>query len=144
MAFGMFCAFGAMKAYRECRYGNNAVGLTPWFYVIGAFVWGDVLVFGIFWTLVSMTVFFLQDWILFLLIFSVFWLVRSLGETIYWFNQQFSKIVWHPAKKLPGYNLVKNDYAIWFVYQIVMQCILVVSIIATIYLSSRWLSSLGR
>ena len=100
-------------------------------FIFGIFVWGDATVFGIFWFLASITTLLLNDWILFLLVFSVFWVVRSLGETIYWFNQQFSKVIQWPPEKLPFFKFFHND-SIWFVYQIVNQCITVVSIIVSI------------
>jgi len=47
------------------------------------FVWGDAVIFGLFWTVALIVAWVLKDWYLFLLIVSVFWVVRSLGETIY-------------------------------------------------------------
>ncbi len=127
----------SIKGFNQSKVKNNVYGLTPYLLPLGIFVWGDAVIFGIFWALSSLVALFLNDWILFLLIFCVFWTVRSLGETIYWFNQQFSPIKRNPPKNLPGYKYFKND-SIWFIYQIIMQCITVISTIFTIYFAKIW------
>jgi hypothetical protein len=133
IVYGVLNFISFLKGFYECSKKRNSHGITPVLSVFGMFVWGDAVIFGIFWTLVSTTTLLLNDWILFLLILSVFWVVRSLGETIYWFNQQFSPIKRNPPEKLPFYKYFHND-SIWFIHQIVWQCITVVSIIFTIYL----------
>lgn len=128
------------KGLYECKSRKNAYGLTPKLTLLGVFAWGDAVVFGPFWITSTIISYFLKDWYLFLLIVSVFWLVRSLGETIYWFNQQFSTINRNPPEKLPFFSIFKND-SIWYIYQIGWQCITVISIIFTIYLSKIWLEN---
>ena len=91
--------------------------------------------------IISIVVIILNDWILFLLILSVFWLVRSLGETIYWLNQQFSKINRNPPKKFWTFKFFPQD-SLWFIHQIFWQCIAVISIIFTIYFAKIWLTFL--
>lgn len=129
------------EGYINCKHKKGAFLLTPQYYVLGAFVWGDALVFGIFWMVVDAVVFFLNDWLLFLLVISIFWSVRGIGESIYWFNQQFSTVKRNPPEKLPFYHLFGSD-AIWFVYQIVAQCVSVVAIIFSIYFAYVWLQTL--
>lgn len=131
--FGVF-----LKGFHESNKEKNAFETTPFLLPLGIIVWGDAVAFGLFWIIVGIIVLILQDWILFLLIFSVFWVVRSLGETIYWFNQQFSQIVRNPPKTLPFYKYFHND-SIWFVHQIIWQCITVVSVIFSIYFAKLWL-----
>jgi len=117
------------------------LGRTKRFYeVLGGFVWGDVVVFGLFWFLVSIAVLYLQDWILFLLIVSLFWLVRSLGETIYWLNQQFTPRSNNHPKQYLATKIFKND-SVWFAHQIFWQCVTVVTIITSIYLAKLWLTN---
>jgi hypothetical protein len=130
-----------LKGLVESKKGK-AYELTPFLLPFGIIAWGDAVVFGLFWTGVSLVSYFLNDWILFLLIISVFWVVRSLGETIYWFNQQFSQKAydWNKPEKLLFHSIFKND-SIWFVYQIIWQCVTVVSIIATIYFTRLWFTA---
>lgn len=120
---------------------QQAFGETPWLGVLGIFVWGDALIFAPFWVLVGISTLYLKDWYLFLLLMSLFWLVRSIGETIYWFNQQFSNISRNPPERLMGYKLVKND-AVWYLYQIFWQCVTVVSSVTSLYLAARWLQEI--
>lgn len=142
LSYGLLNFLVSIKGLHECKNKKNAFGLTYPLLPLGIFVWGDAVIYGLFWTLVSLTTYFLQDWLLFLLIIALFWVVRSLGETIYWFNQQFSTVIRQPAKKLPGYRFFHND-SIWFVYQIICQCITVVALVFSIYLTQLWLKSLG-
>jgi hypothetical protein len=118
---------------------KNSYGITPLLLPIGIFVWGDAVVFSAFWILVSLTTLYLNDWLLFVLTYSVFWVVRSLGESIFWFNQQFSQKHIYPPQVLPGYNFVKNE-SIWFIYQIITQCITVISLILSLYYAKLWLA----
>lgn len=138
LIYGLVNFLVFVKGFYETKYKRNAFGLTPFLSILGMFVWGDAVVFGLFWTISSIIAWFLKDWYLFLLIVSIFWMVRSLGETIYWFNQQFSKINRNPPEKLMGYFIFQND-SIWFAYQIVWQCVMVISIISTIYFAHIWL-----
>lgn len=132
--YGFISLLVFIRGFYEVAKKHNPFGESFVLFWMGVFVWGDALVLGLFWFLVSIFVFVLKDWILFLLIFSVFWVVRSLGEVVYWFSHQFSTVVRNPPETLLGYRLFKND-SIWFVYQIVWQCILVLSIVTTIYLA---------
>jgi len=128
-----------IKGYLETRKRKNAFKLVPYVLMIfGIFVWGDAVIISLFLALASIFSLLIGDWILFLLIISVFWLVRSLGETIYFFNQQFSTINRQPPKTLPGFRFYQN-HSIWFAYQIFHQCIIVTTLITTIYLTHLWL-----
>lgn len=131
-----------LKGYHECKYRKNAYGLTPYLKPLGIFAWGDAVIFGLFWIAASLISYLLNDWYLFLLIISIFWVVRSVGETIYWFNQQFSSKIysWNKPENLPWHTIFHND-SIWYVHQIIWQCYTVVSLIFTIYLAKLWLDS---
>ncbi len=131
-----------VNSFHQTKHKKNAFGLTRPLFFIGAFVWADVVVFSPFWIVASLIPWYLQSWTLFLLILSVFWLVRSFGETLYWFNQQFSSINRNPIENLPLRSVFHND-SIWFVHQIFWQCISVLTIITTIYLSWSWLQQLA-
>ena len=139
--YGIFAFFGFLKGLNECKNKKNPYGNAHLFNLIGAFVWGDAVIFGLFWTLASGIFYLLNDWILFLLTISLFWAVRSFGETIYWFNQQFSKINRNPPGRLFLYKIFHGD-AVWFIYQIFWQCITIISIIFSIYFAARWLQKI--
>lgn len=139
IVFGIGSFLLTIKAYQECKHKKNSFGLTPKVCnIYGSFVWADHLIFGLFWTGVSLLCILLNDWILFLLIVSVFWLVRSIGETTYWFLQQFAPRSGNEPERLWVSRIVHNDAA-WFVHQIFWQCVSVAAIITTIFLSFLWL-----
>jgi hypothetical protein len=141
LGFAVFSLFAFFKALHECRNKRNAFGLTPWLLPIGAFVWGDAVVFGFFWAVISLAAGLMQDWYLFLLITSLFWVTRGFGEMIYWFNQQFSTLDRNPPEKMKGYEIFRND-SVWFVYQIVWQCVTVIALLLSLYFAFRWLGTL--
>lgn len=130
----------AIKGLYESIKKKNSFKVTPYLFPLGIFVWADATVIGLFWMLFSLVSLILKDWILFLLFVSVYWVVRSLGETIYWLNQQFSKINRNPPEKMYLYKFIKND-SVWFIYQIFWQCITVVSFVFTIYFAKIWFLS---
>lgn len=138
---GMHLVLSA-QAWSRCRTCGHAFTPVPWWVVMsGSFVWGDVLVFSPFWFLVLSVSFIVNDILLLGVVISLFWSVRSAGEVLYWFHQQFSTIERNKPKDLVGFGLVRND-AIWFVYQIFWQCILVISLLASIVSSAWWLPTL--
>jgi len=141
LAYGLVSLVVTIRSIFQIWTKNNPFGQPNLLFWLGIFVWGDALVLGFFWCLVSLLCFLLNDWILFLLVISVFWIVRSYGEILYWINQQFSPIIRNPPQTLIGYRFFKND-SIWFIYQLFWQCLLVVSIVITIYLSWLWLGRL--
>lgn len=125
-----------ISIYESVKKKNN-YRLTPLLFFMGIFVCGDGIIFGFFWFLVSLISLKINSWIFFLLIISVFWLVRSWGESTYWIQQQFSTINRNPPEKLFGYRFFKNN-SIWFIYQTLWQVITIVSILVTIYLISLY------
>lgn len=139
VVFTCVAAVGFVKGCLESR-KKNALGLTYLLRPFGAFVWADMVIFGAFWILAGLLSLFFADWVLFLLIVSLFWLVRSVGETMYWFQQQFSPIKRNPPEKMIIYRFFRND-SVWFVYQIFWQCLTVFFIITSLYVGKVWLSA---
>lgn len=141
LIWGIIGLLGAIIGFKKCKIDKKQLDWDGIYTLYGAFVWGDITVFGIFWTIVSFVVLLSNRWIFFPVVFSVFWVVRSLGETIYWFNQQFSTIErYSPVKRVPWLtNIFHDNYTIWFIFQIWMQCITVVSIVSSVYFINLWL-----
>lgn len=136
--FLFYSILGFVKGFYESKDKKNAYGSSSLFNLMGAFVWADAVVFGLFWVLVVSFSLYLSDWTLFLLVLSVFWVVRSAGEVIYWFNQQHSSVIRKKPEDLWFFKYFQND-SVWFVYQIYWQCILAISIVLSIYLFNIWL-----
>lgn len=134
----IFSFFVSLVAFKHSKTGDTN-GETPWLFFIGAFVWADAVVLGLFWILVIGGVLLFGDWLLFWLIMAVFWVVRSFGEIIYWLNEQFAVNHRNPPEKFWIYRFFPNE-SVWFVIQVFWQCVLVGSIITSVYLFSRWLA----
>jgi hypothetical protein len=130
-----------IKGFFEIKTKNNPFGLNKYLVVLGIFVWGDALVLGLFWLGICLVTLILHDWSLFLLTISVFWAVRSFGEINYWIAEQFAGKNRNLPQTLRFYTLFKSD-AVWFVYQLIWQCVLVVSLIASIYFTKVWLNGI--
>lgn len=138
--FGLLSLIFFIKSLREIRNKKNAYGLTPYLFFLGSFVWGDMIILGPFWILVSIVSTILNNFNLFLLFTSIFWTIRSLGEVIYWLNEQFAEKKHNPPHTLSFYFIIKSD-AIWFIYQVFWQCVFVFSLILSIYLCKIWLQN---
>lgn len=136
--FGLYSLIGFILGVKNTWFKKNPYGLARWFSFLGAFVWVDAVTFGLFFFLASLVSLILQNVILLLLIFSVFWTVRSIGETIYWFLEQFVNPHKNKPETLHGHKFFPGD-SIYIHYQIFWQCVSVVSIIVSVYLFTRWL-----
>jgi hypothetical protein len=138
-AYAVFSIIGAGFGYYFSKkgktYQNDGI-----FNLIGAFVWADATVFGIFWAIASAVTMYLNSWKLFLLLLSAFWLVRSVGETVYWFNQQFSTVHRSNPENFFIYRIFGDD-SVWFVWQIFWQCVSVVTLITTVLMFKIWLAT---
>ncbi len=137
-SYGFFALSGFFRGLHQCIKKKNPYGLTYPYNLIGAFVWADTVVFGLFWSIASFVSIILNSWLLFLLTFSVFWLIRSIGETIYWFNQQFAVRDRNPYHTLILSKIFPGDSS-WVALQIIWQCIAVATTISSIYLIKLWL-----
>lgn len=136
--FGVYSLIGFLLGVKNTKFKKNPYGLTPWLNPMGAFVWADAVIFGAFFFLASVLSLILHDFILFLLIFFVFWAVRSIGEQTYWFLEQYAD-----KHKNPPHTLWLSNFfpagSTWIAMQISWQCVSVISIIASAYLFSLWL-----
>lgn len=141
VSFGIISGVAFAKGYYECKYKKNPYGLMPYFVFLGIFVRGDAVVFGAFWVIASLVVLVINDWLVFLLIVSLFWVARSIGETIYWIHEQFAVKHRNPPSTLIGHSIFPND-SIWFVYQTFWQCVMVLAIIASLFIVRLWFRTL--
>lgn len=139
ISYAAFALIGFIYGTYKCTRKKDNLGSAHIFNLLGAFVWADAVVFGIFWFIASLITVYLNDWLLFLLGQSLFWTIRSLGEVQYWFNQQFSTVKRNPGHKLWINKIFNDEYTTWFVYQIQWQCTAVVFVILTIYFAHLWL-----
>lgn len=111
-----------------------------WTFFAGAFVWEDMLIFGILHSGLAFFSLFTQNNSYWLLGFIIFWIVRSAGETLYFFLEQFIVPKHHPheisSHFAPLRRLFGNisDQKAFIIMQVLMQSILIVSIFSLILL----------
>lgn len=117
---------------------KNPFGLSRFFLPLGSFVWIDNVVFGAFFSLVSVICLLTRQFILFWLVFSVFWLIRSIGEQMYWFLEKFTTVHRNHPNSLWPYRWFKGQ-EVWVVMQIFWQCVAVISLISSFYFLKVWL-----
>ena len=109
-----------------------------WTFLAGAFVWEDMFIFGILHSAIALFGVLTQNTTYWLIGFLVFWIVRSAGETLYFFLQQFIVPKHHPHNISSHFVLLKkffgniSDQKSFIIMQITMQSILVISIFSLI------------
>lgn len=135
LLFLLYACIGFWVSWWQLYKKKNFFGLSHGLILIGAFVWTDGVVFSIFWVLATIiTLLFVKQFPVFLLVYSIFWGIRSLGEVIYWLLEQFAPHHRNPPNTLlPMYRFFPNE-SVWVALQIYWQLILVVSIVADIFL----------
>lgn len=134
-----YSVVGFILGFRNTYFKKNPFGLAPYLNPLGAFVWADAVVFSAFFALSSLLALFLGNFILFCLVVSVFWVIRSIGEQIYWFLEQFAEKHKNKPRDLKMSKYFPGE-SIYIYYQIFWQCISVVAIIASVYFFKIFLS----
>ncbi len=130
--YGLIAGLSFIVGLRETYSRNNPYGLTRWLLPYGIFVWGDAVIIGLFWTIASFLSVYLQNMQLFIILQAAYWIVRSAGEVLYWFLQQFASVKRDPPHTLLGHKLFPGE-SIWFAYQVGWQMVLVVAIVSLLY-----------
>lgn len=118
--------------FRNTYSKKNPYGLATLFNPLGAFVWVDAVVFGAFFFFASLISIIAGNFILFCVVYSVFWVIRSVGEQIYWFFEQFAQKHRNPPQTLKMSRFFPGE-SIWVYYQIFWQCVSVAAIILSVY-----------
>lgn len=108
--------------------------------VTGAFVWEDMFVFGLLHTAGIIIGFLSGDLRISLLLFLIFWIVRSAGETLYFFLQQFIQPKHHPHDINTLFKPIRwifgniSEQKCFILLQITYQTILVFSLFGLVLL----------
>lgn len=139
--YGLFALVTFIKSLYECAWKNNNYQDVLLIWAFGAFVWADGVVFGLFWFFTALFSLVVDSWILFLLVLSVFWAVRTLGESIFFFNMQFHPLEKYPPKYFAIHKHFHNE-SVFFAFQVAWHCVTVVCIVLSIYLSRVFLANI--
>lgn len=134
-----YSLFGTVLGLTNSWKKKNPFGLCRWFLPLGAFVWGDLVVLGPFWLIVSGLILWTQQWLMAWIIISLFWTLRSLGEMIYWFNEQFAINKRNKVADLLGHQLFGESEAVYFGYQVLWTVVATVFMLMTIYATTMWI-----
>jgi hypothetical protein len=144
---GIVFFFLAIISFLKVRNSHEKIGfIYPWGWPIGAFVWEDLFVFSLLGTITTIIVTVLHDLRVGYLFFLVFWIVRSAGETLYFFLQQFSQPTVYPHQLKDHFKTMHkifgsiSDQKCYILLQIFQQSILVCSLVALILLLIHWQS----
>ncbi len=140
--FGLVSFSLFISGFFQSKYRNNSYGSFWPMNIIGAFVWGDAVVFGLFWTLVSLYILVTKEIALFPFVISLFWTIRSFGEVQYWLNHQFTEKEKNKLSSFPRLKSIFHNDSVWFVYQIYWQCVMVICVLASLYFGKIWMASL--
>jgi hypothetical protein len=91
-----FFASFLVSLFQVMKEKNKCIFIYPWAFFIYAFVWEDLMIISLFFLgLINLSVFF-HDARIALLGAILFYCVRSAGETLYYFLQQFHQPKHHP------------------------------------------------
>ncbi len=94
---GFLFLFLAVLAWKKIRNsGENFQFVYHWAFWFGAFVWEDVFVYSLYYAGTFFLTWLFHDVRLALVMISIFWIVRSGGEAVYFFLQQFHMPQHHP------------------------------------------------
>jgi hypothetical protein len=135
----------ALYSYFRIRRGNKlAEFMYQWGFIIGSFVWEDSFVFSVLGTLASAITIYLGELKYGALFFILFWLVRSAGETLYMFLEQFIEPKHYPHNfdTYLGpmhflFGKISNQQC-FIIMQVMFQSITVISLFSLIFLIQNW------
>lgn len=112
--------------------------------LIGAFVWEDLLVFSAAFFAGTLLTLLAHDLRVGLLLLAAFWAVRSAGEALYFFLQQFH-VPAHPPHAISHHFVLfrklfgnVHDQKCFIIMQISWQVILTAAVAALILISLHW------
>ena len=137
--FGLINLTLAVYSIHKIKKDRERVNFTWWWtFLNGSFCWEDVLVFGILHFAFALTATIIDNATFWLIFYLVFWIIRSAGETLYFFLEQFIVPQHHPhyfhdylepLRKIFG-NI--SDQKCFIMCQVFMQSITVISTICLI------------
>jgi hypothetical protein len=141
LIFGIANLLLALYAIFKVRLSDNfqVSFIWWWAFLNGSFVWEDMIVFGLLHGTFSLGSFFLGNNLIWIVFFLVFWIVRSAGETLYFFLEQFVVPQHHPHVITEHFTLLRkifgdiSDQKCFIIMQVVQQSILISATVALIF-----------
>lgn len=118
--------------------------IYQWGFLNGAFVYEDQVIFGLFHIGSVLVGLGLGDMRYFYLLFLLFWIVRSAGETLYFFLQQFIEPSHYPHAIDQYFDPLKSIFgklslqSCFILMQVIHQTIVIVSLFLLILFLWHW------
>ena len=137
LGLSLFSISKVKKNQESCQF------IWFWAFPTGAFVYEDLFVFGLFHAGLAFYSVLSANNLLWLVGFLVFWIVRSAGETLYFFLQQFLVPRHHPHNIGAHFAIIRkylgniSDQKCFILAQVGMQSVLTLSILSLIYVLRR-------
>lgn len=146
LVFAIFIfSFLAFFSFRKIKNSKSTFGfIYPWAWPLGAFVWEDLFVFSILGVSTSLLVYILNDIRIGYIGFLIFWIVRSLGESIYFFLQQFFQSTEYPHTIEEHFKVMRkffgdiSDQKCYILLQVFHQSVIVLCSILLVLLFLYW------
>lgn len=137
---------GLIVSFFQVRNSGEGIDFILWASWVGAFVWEDLMVFSLYNIVATIAILLIRDYRYILVFINSFWIVRSLGETRYWFLQQFNQPTqyphnyyawhWNPVIQwIPG-NISDQKYFI--IFQVFWQVVTVFAFVGIVYVFKNW------
>lgn len=123
---------------------NECEFIYPLGFLIGVFVYEDLLVYSLYSILVAFISLFFSDFKILILGGLVFWFIRGLGETMYFMFQQFTTPNFHPHNISGHFALLKkfvgniSDQKCFIIMQVLLQTVTMLSLFFLILLLMNW------
>ena len=139
--FGVINLLLALYSIPKIKQDKKSVSFIWWWaFINGSVVWGDMLVFGLLHFGFAIVGILTQNITIWVICFLVFWMVRSAGETLYFFLEQFIVPKHHPhyiEDQLKPLRKIFGDIdeqKCFIIMQVIHQSVLISSIIALIFI----------
>jgi hypothetical protein len=133
-----------LSFYRIRKNTERAEFIYQWGFLIGAFIWEDLFLISLFLSSASVVVLLVQDIRVGFLLFNVYWIVRSAGEVLYFFLEQFLEPKHHPHEIDEHFKIIRRIFGnlstqkCFIIMQVTLQLGLVTFISCLIYLLWNW------
>lgn len=135
----------ATISFRKIQKSSKILDVIyPLTLINGAFVWEDILIFGTFHFLSVVIGLLLVDFRYTILLFLLFWVVRSSGEILYFFLQQFIRPKHHPHSISAHFKPIRalfgniSDQKCFILMQVLLQTVLIYALFGLTQLLLHW------
>lgn len=143
--FGLLFILLFALSWKQVHSSGDSYGfIYRWAFWLGSFVWEDVLVFSAYHSLIVLFTYLSHDLRVGLLMIAVFWAVRSAGEALYFFLQQFHQPKHAPHHISDHLNQIRRflgpiaDQKAYIIMQIIHQSLTMLAITGAILLALYW------